>query len=105
VAAFGISQSHVRGPAFAWEGAFLVLAVGNAPQAGGGHQLCPEALLDDGLLDVRVLPQLPKAEIPEALRISLRDGMEGVRRTLVGACVPWLEIETRVRQRTAGYSR
>ena len=51
-------------------------------------------MLDDGLLDVRLLPQLPKEEIPEALRILLRDGLEGVRRTLVGARVPWLEIET-----------
>ena len=38
------------GPDFAWEGAFLVLAVGNGRQAGGGHQLCPEGL-DDGWLD------------------------------------------------------
>jgi lipid kinase YegS len=87
-------HGRLSGNAFAWEGAFLVLAVGNGRQAGGGHQLCPEAMLDDGLLDVRVLPQLPKEEIPEALRILLRDGIEGVRRTIVGARVPWLEIET-----------
>ena len=87
-------HGRVSGPGFAWEGAFLVLAVGNGRQAGGGHQLCPEAMLDDGLLDVRLLPQLPKEEIPEALRILLRDGIGGVRRTLVGARVPRLEIET-----------
>jgi lipid kinase YegS len=87
-------HGRVSGPRFAWEGAFLVLAVGNGRQAGGGHQLCPEAMLDDGLLDVRLLPQLPREEIPEALRILLRDGIGGVRRTLVGARVSWLEIET-----------
>ena len=73
---------------------FPRLAVGSGRQAGGGHQLCPEAMLDDGLLDVRVLPQLPKEEIPEALRILLRDGFEGLRRALVGARVPWFEVET-----------
>jgi lipid kinase YegS len=87
-------HGRVSGPGLAWEGAFLVLAVGNGRQAGGGHPLCPEAMLDDGLLDVRLLPQLPKEELPEALRILLRDGIGGVRRTLVGARVPWLEIET-----------
>jgi lipid kinase YegS len=88
-------HGRLSGPAFAWEGDFLVLAIGNGRQAGGGHQLCPEAMLDDGLLDVRLLPRLPKEEIPDALRILLRDGIQRVRRTLVGARVPWLEIETR----------
>jgi lipid kinase YegS len=87
-------RGRLRGPGFEWEGAFLVLAVGNGRQAGGGHRLCPEAFIDDGLLDVRLLPQLPKEELPEALRVLLRDGLDAVRRTLVGARVPWLEIET-----------
>lgn len=91
-----IKPEHGRltGPGFAWEGPFLVLAVGNGRQAGGGHRLCPEALLDDGLLDVRVLPQLPREELHEALRVLLRDGLDGVRRTLVGSRLSWLEIHT-----------
>jgi lipid kinase YegS len=91
-----IRPEHARlsGPGFSWQGAFLVLAVGNGRQAGGGHQLCPEALLDDGLLDVRLLPQVPKEEVGEPLRVLLREGLDGVRRTLVGARVSWLEIET-----------
>jgi hypothetical protein len=87
-------RGRLSGPGFAWEGTFLALAVGNGRQAGGGHRLCPEAMLNDRLLDVRLLPQLPKDEIPEALRVLLRDGLDGVRATLVGARVPWLEIET-----------
>jgi diacylglycerol kinase family enzyme len=43
---------------------------------------------------VAPLAQIPEEEIPEALRILLREGLEGVRRTLVGARVPSLEIET-----------
>ena len=37
------------------EGDVSVLAVGNGRQAGGGYQLCPRALLDDGLLDLMVV--------------------------------------------------
>jgi len=91
-----IKPEHGRfsGPGFAWEGAFLVLAVGNGRQAGGGRKLCPDAMLDDGLLDVRILPHVPKEDVPEALRALLRDGLEGIRGHVVGANLPWLEIET-----------
>jgi lipid kinase YegS len=87
-------RGRLVAPGLAWEGAFLVLGVGNGRQAGGGHQLCPQALLNDGMLDVRVLPQLPAAEVHEALAALLREGLDGVRHSLVSARVPWLEIAT-----------
>jgi len=91
-----IRPEHGRfsGPGFTWEGPFLILAVGNGRQAGGGHQLCPEALINDGLLDVRVLPKLPNPEVPQALRDLMREGLDAARRTLVSARVAELQIET-----------
>src|SRR5688572_4830777 len=47
-------QVRVEGPGFKWEGAMIALGIGNGRQAGGGHVLCPDALLDDGQLDVTV---------------------------------------------------
>ncbi|WP_348680406.1 lipid kinase YegS [Alcanivorax profundi] len=41
---------------FEWEGEFLAAGLGNARQAGGGQQLCPDAVINDGLLDVAILP-------------------------------------------------
>ena len=90
-------HGRVSGPGFAWEGAFLALAVGNGRQAGGGRPLCPEAMLDDGLLDVAVLPAVPTEDVPEALRALLRDGLSAPRRAVVGARLPWVEIETEER--------
>jgi len=87
------AQGRFSGPGFNWEGAFLVLAVGNGRQAGGGHQLCPEALLNDGLLDVHLLPQLPNDELSEVLGALLREGTDAVRRTVISARVPWLEFD------------
>ena len=87
-------RGRMTGPGFAWEGAFLVLAVGNGRQAGGGHPLCPEALLNDGLFDVRILPKLPNEELPQALRDLFRGGLDAVQRTVVSARVAQLEIET-----------
>ena len=46
-----------------WEGPVLALAVGNGSQAGGGAQLAPHARIDDGLLDLTVLPQVGASEI------------------------------------------
>jgi lipid kinase YegS len=92
----GIRPEHGRltGAGFAWEGPFLVLAVGNGRQAGGGHVLCPEALINDGCFDVRVLPRLPSDELSGALRRLLREGREAIHRSLVSARLPHLEIET-----------
>src|SRR5262249_27317086 len=89
-----IRPAHARmsGPGLAWEGEFLVLAVGNGRQAGGGHQLCPEATINDGLLDVRLLRHSPNEQIADGLGVLLREGIEAVRRWIVSARVPWLEI-------------
>ncbi len=40
----------------------MMVAVGNAPSYGGGMRVCPDARLDDGLLDVCVVGALPKLE-------------------------------------------
>ncbi|RMF62501.1 MAG: YegS/Rv2252/BmrU family lipid kinase, partial [Bacteroidetes bacterium] len=57
---------------FAWEGTAFVLAVGNGRQAGGGFQVCPRALIDDGLLDVFVLPEMPAGQLLATLGDLLR---------------------------------
>jgi lipid kinase YegS len=88
------AQARLSGPDLEWQGALLVLGIGNGRQAGGGHQLCPRALINDGLLDVNVLPQLPADELQAALVALLREGFDSVRRTVVSARVPWLEITT-----------
>ena len=38
----------------------MMVAVANAPQYGGGMKVCPEASLDDGLLDVCVVRAMPR---------------------------------------------
>lgn len=48
--------ARITADGFAWEGSFATVAIGNGRQAGGGFVLCPEARLDDGLLDLAILP-------------------------------------------------
>lgn len=40
----------------------MLIAVGNGSSYGGGMKVCPDAQLDDGLLDVMVLHPVPKVE-------------------------------------------
>jgi lipid kinase YegS len=80
-----------RGPGFAWEGDFLALGIGNGRQAGGGHVLCPQARIDDGLLDICIVPA--PQDLVGTLGTLLSGGMRGVEAVSVSARVAWLEVE------------
>ena len=41
-------RCEIRGEGFQWQGDALVIGIGNGRQAGGGQQLCPDALINDG---------------------------------------------------------
>ena len=49
-----------------WQTEAMLVAVGNGSSYGGGMRVCPDARLDDGLLDVTVLGPISK---PEFLRV------------------------------------
>ncbi|MDU9390311.1 lipid kinase YegS [Pseudomonas sp. zfem002] len=80
----------LHGPDFHWQGELLALGIGNGRQAGGGHVLCPEAVVDDGLLDISILPA--PQEVVGTLRDLLSDGL-GLDSMFVRARLPWVEIK------------
>ncbi|MBV4412013.1 lipid kinase YegS [Enterobacteriaceae bacterium YMB-R22] len=47
-------RCDIRGENFHWQGEALAIGIGNGRQAGGGQALCPQALIDDGLLQLRI---------------------------------------------------
>lgn len=47
-------RCEICGENFHWQGDALVIGIGNGRQAGGGQQLCPTALINDGLLQLRI---------------------------------------------------
>ena len=85
------SFGRFRGPGFAWEGEFLALGIGNGRQAGGGHLLCPQARVNDGLLDVCIVPA--PADVVGTLGTLLSGGINGLQSVALNARLPWLEIE------------
>ena len=86
-------QVRLKGPDLDWEGRILVLAVGNARQAGGGHVLCPEAVLDDGLLDIGILPDVPDGEQGKAIGALMSRGLDAAKDAALYWRVPWVEVD------------
>jgi diacylglycerol kinase (ATP) len=57
----------------AYEGDVLLFAVGNGKRTGGGNMVTPRAELDDGQLDVVIVPAMPRMEFLSLLP-DLRSG-------------------------------
>ncbi|RBJ79237.1 lipid kinase YegS [Pseudomonas sp. MWU12-2534b] len=84
------AYGELQGPDFHWRGELLALGIGNGRQAGGGHELCPGALADDGLLDISILPA--PQELVGTLKNLLAGGL-GIDNMFVRARLPWVEIK------------
>ncbi|MFN3358892.1 MAG: lipid kinase YegS [Pseudomonas sp.] len=84
------AYAELDGPDFHWKGELLALGIGNGRQAGGGHELCPGAMADDGLLDVSILPA--PQEVVGALRELMSNGW-GLDAMFVRARLPWVQIK------------
>nr|WP_113867890.1 lipid kinase YegS [Brenneria salicis]NMN90933.1 lipid kinase YegS [Brenneria salicis ATCC 15712 = DSM 30166]RBP60535.1 lipid kinase YegS [Brenneria salicis ATCC 15712 = DSM 30166]RLM30135.1 lipid kinase YegS [Brenneria salicis ATCC 15712 = DSM 30166] len=80
-------RCEIRGPDFSWSGDTLVVAVGNGRQAGGGQMLCPDALINDGFLELSVLSA--QELLPNMLQAWFT-GSEN--QNMISATLPWLEI-------------
>ncbi len=84
------AYGELQGPDFQWSGELLALGIGNGRQAGGGHVLCPDARVDDGLLDISILPA--PQELVGTLKNLLSDGF-GIDNMFVRVRLPWVEIK------------
>ena len=84
------AYGELQGPDFHWSGELLALGIGNGRQAGGGHVLCPDAVVDDGMLDVSILPA--PQELVGTLKNLLSDGF-GIDNMFVRVRLPWVEIK------------
>ena len=89
-------QARILGPGFEWQGEFIALGIGNGRQAGAGQVLCPDALIDDGLLDLTIVPQLT-GEVAHTIGTLISHGKRSaLDRVAVREQLPWVEIQAQV---------
>ena len=85
--------ARVHGPDFDWQGEFIAVGIGNGRQAGGGQALCPDALVDDGALDLTIVPEL-SGEVAATVGTLVKDGKHAaLERVATRARLPWVELE------------
>ena len=80
-------RCEINGEDFHWQGDALVIGIGNGRQAGGGQQLCPQALINDGLLQLRIFTA---EELLPALLTTLTRPEESPN--VIESASPWFEI-------------
>lgn len=82
-------RCEIRGEHFHWQGDSLIIGIGNGRQAGGGQQLCPNALINDGLLQLRIFTG---DDIIPALVSTLKSDEENPN--IIEGASAWFEIES-----------
>ena len=87
------TQARITGDDFVWEGGFIALGIGNGKQAGGGQALCPDALIDDGLLDCTIVPAL-EGEVGTTIATLITEGKEAaLDRVATRRQLRWVAID------------
>ncbi len=81
-------RCEITGDNFHWQGDALVIGIGNGRQAGGGQQLCPDALINDGLLQLRIFTG---DELLPALFTTLTNPEESPN--IIDGQSAWFEVE------------
>ena len=87
-----VYHGHLVGPDHDEQLSAVVMAVGNGRQAGGGFQITPKAMLDDGLLDIMLIKDFPNTEIGVVLA-ELNDIDNPDNRYVYYKQLPYFEVE------------
>lgn len=91
---FAPYRGELRMPEGSLQSDVIVGAVCNGRQAGGGQQLSPDAMIDDGLLDIVALNSFPKADLGQVVKELTEPETSGVY--VKRFRVPWAEWESDV---------
>lgn len=86
------STGRFTAEGFSWEGPFLAVAIGNGRLAGGGIPLCPDATIDDGLLDLMIVPELAFPDRSDILGRLVRDGADALGALQLTTRSRWIEF-------------
>ena len=81
-------------PDFEWSGRVYAFALGNGRQAGGGFSVAPRAVVNDGLLDLMIIPQGEESVIKLITEYSALNRYDDTEH-IIYAQIPRLKLESR----------
>jgi lipid kinase YegS len=87
-------QVNFRAPGFEWQGPIYAFGLANGRQVGGGFEISPKAVIDDGLLDLVIIPQSEVGLvtlISDYYRLLRLDNPDRI----IYRQVPWLDFASR----------
>lgn len=80
------NEGRLITPEGTYSGKMMLMAIGNSRLAGGGFRVAPRALLDDGLLDLVIVPDVSIPEtgsiVSEMIRLETEEPQQVVYRQL-----------------------
>ena len=85
-------RGRMRAPGIDTEETGIIAAIGNGRQAGGGQVLAPEACINDGLLDVLIVREIPLTDFATLVEEIKHPSHSG--RYIRYFKTPWVESET-----------
>ncbi|MEZ5464816.1 MAG: lipid kinase YegS [Lysobacteraceae bacterium] len=83
-----------NGSALSWQGDSLAFGIGNGMQAGGGHRICPDARINNGFLDIAILPTPAEGRWLAALGDLLSGGLDAVDSATLRARVTRMRLRS-----------
>ncbi|MGD8293306.1 MAG: YegS/Rv2252/BmrU family lipid kinase [Desulfobacterales bacterium] len=85
---------HFTAPGFEWEGPVYAFGLGNSRQAGGGFTVSPKAVIDDGMLDLVIIPQSEAGLVTLVSDYARMNRFDDTDR-IIYRQVPWLILASR----------
>lgn len=86
-------NARITGPDFDFNEDFYGLAIGNGRFAGGGVNVAPTALLNDGLFHVNIVPDDEDFSTIHAMMELKNKGLSEDNDTVISTRLPWVQIE------------
>ncbi|RJQ65499.1 MAG: YegS/Rv2252/BmrU family lipid kinase [Desulfobacteraceae bacterium] len=90
-----LAARNVRftGPGFEWKGESYAFSFGNGRRAGGGFKVSPHARINDGLMDLMIVPESEEGLLP-LIREFARVSNLGSTEKIVYVQVPWIDLDS-----------
>lgn len=80
-------------PGFSWEGLIYAFGIGNGRQAGGGFKVAPKALVNDGMIDLMIMPQSDEGLLTLISEYSRSITLDDTER-IIYAQLPWVNLRS-----------